>query len=106
MSSPRIPKRPFNITDGDLVATLLIGDRYTLNAPPAYIEMMVVTIEQYLNSERGFGWLHLSTGDPNEPFSQVLVSRSSNISVQWPAGYEPFSEPNAMVDEILQDPVA
>lgn len=95
-----------DVTNDNRIATLTVGT-HTLNAPVALIEMTMVMINQHLQGKTGYGWLSIGgKGTDVETEIFVLVSRSTPISVRWPAGFEPFEKPNSLVDAVRENPVA
>ncbi|MBC3186310.1 hypothetical protein H7347_06950 [Corynebacterium sp. zg-331] len=89
----------FDGRDGEGVATLTVGD-CALNGHPLLIEYLAARIERILESDRGFDWLEFGTGKPDAPYRSVLVTSSTPITIQWPPGFEPFVQPNELVEKL------
>lgn len=86
-------------------ATITIGSRTSLTAPASLIEGIVTIINQHLTSDREYGWIPISSGSTDDHVVWTMVSRSTEITVQWPVGYEAFEAPNKWVDELIENPV-
>lgn len=103
MSPTHSPEQGSRINIDELLARITVGDR-TQVAEPAHIEFVVRFIETAITSDQGFGWVIMGRGLPGERTVRVLVTPATPVVVDWPVGYEPFTEPNEMVDDLLANP--